>query len=42
MEDYIKAIRSYTDKNGVWWIEFNRKELKELFKKRQVKKNKTK
>jgi len=31
MEDYIKPIRSYTDKDGTWWIEFKEKDVKEIF-----------
>ena len=40
MEDYIKPIKSYTDKDGAWWIEFKEKDVKELFKKYKVKKSK--
>ena len=32
MEKYITPIKTYTDDNGIWWIEFNQCELKELLK----------
>ena len=32
-EYYIKPIRSYTDEDGTWWIELNKKDVKELFEK---------
>ena len=33
-------MKSYTDKNRTWWIEFKEKEVKELFEKYKVKKSK--
>jgi hypothetical protein len=40
MEDYINPIRSYTDEDGTWWMEFKEKDVKELFRKHKVKQKK--
>ncbi len=40
MKNYIKAVRSYTDKKGDWWIEFKEKDVKEFAKKFKYKKPK--
>lgn len=34
----IKPVKTYTDKNGNWFIEFNKNELKNLLKKIKSKK----
>lgn len=36
----IKPVKTYTDKNGNWFIEFDKNELKNLFKKFKIKKSK--
>lgn len=39
-DNYIKPVKSHTDKNGTWWIEFKEKDVKELFEKYKVEKTK--
>ena len=33
MDYYINPIRSWTDENGIWWIEFKEKDVIEMFDK---------